>query len=130
MSRVRYDDPERSIESDDDIIAAIAPAVTSAANQTGVYDASNSGRTLPPSGTVTPRPFAQAPSMNAGTNSKTTRTGHSEKVRLRTRLERATKKRWLICGNIATPKAMFTALETTNAGEYGAPGAAAPPRAL
>jgi len=35
MSRVRYDDPDSSIESEELIIAASAPATTSAANQPG-----------------------------------------------------------------------------------------------
>ena len=115
-SRVKYDDPESNIESEEDIIAAIAPAMTSAANHTGVYSVSNTGRTFAPSGTDTPRPAAHVPSMNAGTNSRRTNTGQRTNERLSTRPDWATKKRWLTCGNIVTPKAMTTAVEMMYAG--------------
>src|SRR6056297_2041139 len=108
---MKYDDPDSSIESDDDIIAASAPAITSAANQPGVYSDSRIGRTFAPSGTSMPSPAAHVPSRNAGTNSRTTSTGQRTNERLRTRSEPATKNRWLIWGNIVTPKAITTAVE-------------------
>ena len=104
------------MESLEDIIAAIAPAMTSAANHVGVYAPSIAGMTFPPSGTVTPSPAAHAPSMNAGTKRSNTRTGHSANVRLSTFFEPAAKNRWLIWGNIVTPKAMLTAVETMYCG--------------
>ncbi len=109
---MKYDEPESNIESEEDIIAAIAPAMTSAANQTGVYSASTAGRTFPPSGIVTSRPRAHAPSRNEGTKRSTHRIGQSANDRLRTVFEPAAKKRWFTCGNIATPKPIVIAVES------------------
>jgi len=74
-SRVKYEDPDSSIESEDDIIAAIAPAITSAANHAGVYSSKTTGSTLAFAGTSTGIPAAHAPSMNAGRKRRRTSTG-------------------------------------------------------